>query len=209
MNQADEATFISMWQQGLETAAIAQRLGIKATTAQSRAYRLQQRGLIQPRPRGGNYPTLRAQERGGAGEGVSAWTPGVSQQTPGVSTRVSGRVSKGVPVEVIPSLPATSGSPEMTPLLQEILQELRTLTQGLAGRVSEQTPPVSGLTPQVSDRVSPGVSLGPREKTERWNLHLPKDLIAHTKARAKALGVHPSELVAELLRRWLAEGSAS
>jgi hypothetical protein len=97
----------------------------------------------------------------------------------------------------------------MTPVLQEILQELRTLTQGLAGRVSDQAPQVSRLTPQVSEGVSHGVSLAPREKTERWNLHLPKDLITHTKARAKVLGVHPSELVAELLRRWLAEGEAS
>jgi predicted DNA binding CopG/RHH family protein len=57
----------------------------------------------------------------------------------------------------------------------------------------------------VSERVSAGVSLHPREKTERWNLHLPKDLIATIKAKAQALGVHPSELVAEVLRQWLAE----
>jgi hypothetical protein len=57
--------------------------------------------------------------------------------------------------------------------------------------------------------VSQGVSLGPREKTERWNLHLPQDIVAQTKARAQALGVHPSELVAEVLRRWVAEGDAS
>jgi hypothetical protein len=55
----------------------------------------------------------------------------------------------------------------------------------------------------MSDRVSPGVSIGPREKTERWNLHLPTDLITQTKARAQALGVHPSELVTEVLRQWL------
>jgi len=89
----------------------------------------------------------------------------------------------------------------MTPLLQEILQELRTLTQGLATWVSTQTPQVPRSTPGVLE----GVSLALREKTERWNLHLPKDLIAKTKARAEALGVHPSELVAEVLRQWLAE----
>jgi hypothetical protein len=90
----------------------------------------------------------------------------------------------------------------MTPLLQEILQELRTLTRGVAGRMSDQTPP-------VSERVSQGVSLGPREKTERWNLHLPQDVVAQTKARAQALGVHPSELVAEVLRQWLADEERS
>jgi hypothetical protein len=173
MAQDEEARFIALWQAGLETPEIARQLGIKATTAQSRAYRLQQRGLIQPRPRGGAYPSLRAQERAGTAEGVSSHTPRVSHRTPGVSRGVSRRVSKAVPVEVLPSLPAASGSPEMTPLLQEILQELRTLTRGLAGRVSDQTPQVSRPTPPVSERVSQGVSLGPREKTERWNLHLP------------------------------------
>jgi transposase len=45
-----EARFIALWQQGLEITAIAQRLGIPKGTVQSRAHRLQQRGLIQPRP---------------------------------------------------------------------------------------------------------------------------------------------------------------
>jgi hypothetical protein len=58
-----EATFIELWNAGLETAVIAQRLGITATAAQSRARRLQQRGLIEARPRGGPYPSLRAKAR--------------------------------------------------------------------------------------------------------------------------------------------------
>jgi Mn-dependent DtxR family transcriptional regulator len=57
MIPTDEAHFIVLWQQGLETAEIARQLGLKATTAQSRAHRLQQRGLIQPRPRGAGIPT--------------------------------------------------------------------------------------------------------------------------------------------------------
>jgi Mn-dependent DtxR family transcriptional regulator len=48
-----DATFIALWQQGLTTAAIAQRLDIPPGTARSRAYALQQRGLITARPRGG------------------------------------------------------------------------------------------------------------------------------------------------------------
>jgi hypothetical protein len=64
MTPADESLFIELWNAGTETAAIARQLGLKATTAQSRAYRLQQRGLIQPRPRGGGYPSLRAKDRG-------------------------------------------------------------------------------------------------------------------------------------------------
>jgi transposase len=45
-----EAKFIALWNQGLEIAAIAQRLGIPKRTVQSRVHRPQQRGLIQPRP---------------------------------------------------------------------------------------------------------------------------------------------------------------
>ena len=132
-------------------------------------------------------------------------TPPVPHQTP----RVSQRVSQGVPMQVLPSVPQAASTPDMTPLLHDILQALRTLTQGLAGRVSPQTPPVSEETPQVPERVSDGVSQGvprvTREKTARWNLHLPIDLITKTKVKAQTLGVHPSELVAEVLRRWLEE----
>jgi hypothetical protein len=203
MTPADEeAHFIELWNQSVETAEIARQLGLKATTAQSRARRLQERGLIQPRPRGGNYPSLRQREREEGGARVPEQTPRVSKR---VSRRVPDGVPDGVPVDVLPTVPPAANSPDMTPLLHEILQELRTLTQGLAGRVSDATPRVSPSTPQASSRVSQGVSLGPRDKTERWNLHLPRDLIAQTKDKAKALGVHPSELVAEVLRRWLAE----
>jgi hypothetical protein len=53
------------------------------------------------------------------------------------------------------------------------------------------------------------VPIGPREKTERWNLHLPIDLITKTKAKAQQLGVYPSALIAEILRQWLADEEAS
>ncbi len=36
-------------------------------------------------------------------------------------------------------------------------------------------------------------------------MHLPTDLITQIKVRAQALGVHPSELVAEALGEWLAQ----
>jgi transposase len=55
-----EATLIALWTQGLEIAAIAQHLGIPKGTVQSRAHRMQQRGLIQPRPKGGDYQRQRA-----------------------------------------------------------------------------------------------------------------------------------------------------
>ena len=63
MTIADEERFIQVWERGLDTAQIARQLGLTVTTAQSRAHRLQQRGLIQPRPKGGNYPTERVKIR--------------------------------------------------------------------------------------------------------------------------------------------------
>ena len=127
---------------------------------------------------------------------MSPQTPEVPPGTPRVLRGVSTRVSKPVPVEVLPSLPASSASPEMTPVLQEILQELRTLTRGLAGRVSDQTPQVSPSTPQVSngvsERVSIGVSIGAREKTERWNLHLPMTSSPQRKRRLKPSACIPA-----------------
>ena len=48
MTPTEETHLIALWNAGMETAAIAQSLGIKAATAQSRAYRLQFRGVIQP-----------------------------------------------------------------------------------------------------------------------------------------------------------------
>jgi len=46
MTPAEEARFCQLWEEGLTTAAIAQRLGIPEGTARSRAYALQQAGKI-------------------------------------------------------------------------------------------------------------------------------------------------------------------
>ena len=63
MTPADEAKFIQLWPQGLETTAIAQRLGIPRGTMASRAHTLVRQGKIQSRPRGGAYPRQKAQAR--------------------------------------------------------------------------------------------------------------------------------------------------
>jgi transposase len=63
MTSAEEAEFIALWTEGLETADIAQRLGVPKGTVQLRAHRLQQRGLIQPRLKGGAYPRQKALAR--------------------------------------------------------------------------------------------------------------------------------------------------
>jgi len=52
MTPADEAAFIALWQEGLTTAAMAERLGVPTGTVKSRSYTLVRQGKIQPRQRG-------------------------------------------------------------------------------------------------------------------------------------------------------------
>jgi DNA-binding transcriptional MocR family regulator len=59
MTPTDETTFITLWQQGLSHDALAQQLGIPVGTVKSRAHALQQRGLIQARPRRGRQALVR------------------------------------------------------------------------------------------------------------------------------------------------------
>jgi hypothetical protein len=56
MPPAEETEFIALWNQRLEIAVMAERLGIPRGMVRSRAHRLQRRGLIQPQPKGGPYP---------------------------------------------------------------------------------------------------------------------------------------------------------
>jgi hypothetical protein len=75
---------------------------------QPREHRLQQHGLIQPRPRGGGYPRERALARQDGGR-VSAGTREVSRQVS----------PDAPPVQYLPP-----SQDERRPLLTDILQEL-------------------------------------------------------------------------------------
>jgi hypothetical protein len=91
----EEARFISLWQAGVETAAIACQLGLTATAAQARARRLQRRGLLQPRPRGGAYPSQKAQARPeGAPAPPPAQRPVQTLDTDAVSSVDTGAVQR-------------------------------------------------------------------------------------------------------------------
>jgi hypothetical protein len=187
MTPTEEQAFIALWNAGTAITAMAEALHIPKGTVQSRAHRLQQRGLIRPRPKGGAYPRQKALARQG-GTGVSADTPRVS---PWVSPDTP-------PVQYLPP-----SQDDMRPLLTDILQELRQLTGALATRVSTDTPGV----PRDTHRVSGGVSVrtplpAERGKSVRWNLHLSEQLRTCIKARAEARGLQDSQMVEELL--WLA-----
>jgi hypothetical protein len=152
MTPADDARFIALWQQGLETAAIAQALGIKATTAQSRAHRLQQRGLIQPRPRGGAYPSQKALAR---------------QEDPPVHSAVQGAVqmhwSGAEPLAVQSAVQSTVQT------LQGDMEELKAQVSALAKMVHELAERPVQSTVQIT-----ALPPMPPSKSTRWNLWLPK-----------------------------------
>jgi hypothetical protein len=149
--------------------SIGQQLGIPCGTVSSRAKRLVDQGKIEPRPRGGAYPRQKALARQG--------DAGVSSDTP-----------------LVQCLPPNQG--ELSPLLHDILQELRHLTGALAARVSPDThgvsDGVSGCTPRPHER----------GKSVRWNLHLSEALRERIKAMAASRGLQDSQMVEELL--WLA-----
>jgi DNA-binding transcriptional MocR family regulator len=63
MTPADEATFITLWQQGVSQQELAVRLGVPVGTIKSRASVLARQGKIQARPRGGAYPRQKALAR--------------------------------------------------------------------------------------------------------------------------------------------------
>ena len=76
MTPDEERAFIALWNAGTETATIARQLGIPQGTVFSRAHTLVRQGKIQPRPRGGAYPTQRRQAAlARVSAGVSARTP--------------------------------------------------------------------------------------------------------------------------------------
>jgi DNA-binding transcriptional MocR family regulator len=62
MTPAEEAEFIALWEQGVSYRELAQALGCPLGTIASRSAALVAQGKIQPRPRGGAYPSRRAQE---------------------------------------------------------------------------------------------------------------------------------------------------
>jgi hypothetical protein len=107
MTPAEEARFIELWTQGLETAEIARRLGIPVGTVSSRAHVLQLRGKIQARPRGGAHARRVAQART-SDEGTPPEHPG----TPATRQRYTGahpstpEPSELEPTGVHPSTPA-------------------------------------------------------------------------------------------------------
>jgi hypothetical protein len=174
MTPAEEARFITLWQEGLTCPEIAYRLGIPAGTARSRAYTLQQQGKIAGRPQGGRRVPARP-ERTPA--------PPAPQVPPATPTATAS------PVAPVP--------PAMTFVAVPEFQEMLSLMQDLHTRVIalEQTrvPPALPAPP-----ATPAPPVAERRDIQQWTVRLSKALIEHLKAVAYERRIPPSQLVEEL-----------
>jgi hypothetical protein len=112
MTPTDEATFITLWQQGLSHEAMAQRLGCPVGTIKSSAHRLQQQGVIEPRGRGGR-PGL-----------VPVQTPVQPIDTGAVHSVATGAVQS-----------LDTGAVQRLDRLEEELQSVRYIVQSLVERL--------------------------------------------------------------------------
>ena len=199
MTPAEEARFITLWNAGTATAAIAQQLGIPPGTARSRAYTLQQQGKIPRRPQGGRRVPALARA-GGAPARAPAPPPPVQSSAEQDS-------AESPQTALVPS--PTVASAAIIDLLRQTLARLDTVEQDLKA-IREDHHPASAVQSSAgqSGAVQNSVdlpSLSPEEaRAERWNLWLPRGLRRQVEAVAKARGHAPSKVVQEALWQWLA-----
>jgi hypothetical protein len=175
MTPADEATFITLWQQGASYTAIAQALGCPLGTVASRAHTLAHQGKLQARRRGGASP--RPQHQAAT---APVQTPVQSIDTGAVSSVDTGAVQ-----------PSDTGPVQRLDRLEDEVQGLRHLVQALVDRLDH--PPVQ--TPVQITALPPY----PKGKAVRWNLWILDAIRDELSALAAERDVSPSQLVQELL----------
>jgi GcrA cell cycle regulator len=181
MTPADEARFIQLWTQGVDSAEIGRQLGIPRGTVSSRAKRLVAQGKIQPRPRGGAYPKQKALARQD-GALPPADHPRTTREAP------------ASPPAMTPAAPPapTRDTPAITmvavPELREIIHRFSALEARVAAlEDGTRTPPAGTRAPGT---------------IKQWTVRLSQPLIEAVKTQAAAEGKEPSHLVEELL--WMA-----
>jgi hypothetical protein len=173
MTPTDEATFITLWNAGMETAEIARQLGIPRGTVASRAHALRQQGKIQGRPKGGNYPRQKALAR--------------QNDTPAPHAP--------------PAPPAPPASPAVTFVAVPEIQEILSIVKELQTRVVslEQTRVTPALPVSPATPATPAPPATERKDVQQWTVRLSKALIDHLKAVAYERRTPPSQLLEELV----------
>jgi hypothetical protein len=208
MTPADEATFITLWQQGLSQDAMAQRLGIPIGTVKSRAHTLAHAGKLTPRPRGGAYPRQKAKMR-------QPLALSETTDTPPVHETVHRSVHNSAPVQTPVHNPPdySPSSPDLSGVLNALVERLSAIEETLKhGGVHAYAPvqeyaPVQHSTP-VQSYALPGVEppkLSPEErKSERWNIYMPRWIRQRIERVAALEGMSPSQFLQRLCSPWAA-----
>jgi hypothetical protein len=189
MTPADEATFITLWQQGASYRELAHALGVPLGTVASRALAAQ--GKIQPRPRGGAHPRPRPQAR-------HEHSPPPVQ----ISAEQSGAGQTST--ALVPSPAASSAA--IIDLLRQTLARLDTVEHDLKALRGDR-PSGAVQSGAVQSSAEPPTLTPDDAKAERWNLWLPRGLRQRIEAIANARGHAPSKVVQELLWRALSPGA--
>jgi transposase len=181
---ADEALFITLWQQGASQQELATRLGVPVGTIKSRASALARQGKIQARPKGGAYPHQRHQ---------AAMAP---VQTPVQSSAVHTSLHGAETVQ-------TSAEPQISAALAE---ELRRLWAAIDTLQQEVHRPVHDAVHDTVQSLPEPLFDDPVDNTtERWNLYLKHGLRVRIEVLAQARGIAPSRVVQEILWQALSD----
>jgi hypothetical protein len=201
MTPADEATFITLWQQGASQQAIAARLGVPVGTVKSRAHSLSRQGKIEARPRGGAYPHQQARQR------VDLLPPqddaGGDDLHPPVHTV---QTMQAQLYALHGAVQQTVESPiDLRALLQEALAPMLAQVTALeaevrALRMHPSAPVHTGvyaLHGAAQNDVSPE-----ERKSERWNIYMPRWLRQIVEAEAQAARLSPSQLLQDVVKAW-------
>jgi transposase len=184
MTPDDEARFITLWQQGLSHDAMAQQLGCPVGTIKSRAHTLQKQGKLQPRQRGGTAPQRTA----------SAPQKQAPVQRP-AQTFDTGAVSS-VDTDAVQAF--DTGAVQRLDRLEGEVQGLMQIVRSLVERLDApavQTPVQMTTLPPL-----------PKGKAVRWNIWIHEAVREEITAQAQARDMAASQLVQEILWRYLRGG---
>jgi transposase len=185
MTGTDEARFIQLYQEGASYRELAAALGCPLGTVASRSAALVAQGKIQPRPRGGSYPSRRTKAR------PEDPTPPVQTPVQRMDTGAVYSVDTGA-VQIL-----DTGAVQRLNALEQEVQGLRQLMQAVMDRLDH--PPVQ--TPvQIT-----ALPLYPKGKAVRWNLWILDAMRDELATWAADRGCSPSQLVQELLWKALTD----
>jgi hypothetical protein len=201
MTPADEARFIQLWTQGVDSATIGQQLGIPRGTVSSRAATLVRQGKIQPRPRGGAYPKQRALARQDQAPVQTGADPLPEAMHPPVHTVHHVQAQLYALHGVVQQ--AVESPIDLRVLLSEALAPVLAQVAALEGEVKALRlhPPAPVQTRAYALHGAEHHELSPEDrKSERWNIYMPRWLRQIVEAEAEATRLSPSQVLQDVVK---------